>query len=416
MHHNRLVGCAAVLAGTIALAGCARHAPHRQGPPALNVDVAAAQRRTIATYVTLDGQIAPLEDSTLSFQQSGPIANVYVNQGDRVSAGELLASIDDSTLRAQLAQAQATIAQMAAQARSSSLNVPITKTQTSSAVAAAKAALASAQLTYNQDRQLYAQGYVSTSALEQAHAQYVAAQTQYQTALGNQGTTQVQTSNVAAARAALQAAQANANTLRTEIGQTRLYAPFDGVVTARLADPGTMATPGTAVLKVSRVDPVWVNVNVPDNDLAYVHAGTPVRFTTGELSGRTFNGRVHTINAVPTQGTLSYQAQILEPNPGAVLRGGMLVSVVVPKERHRNAIVVPRAAIAQNDTGSSVYVVGPGNKALQVPVRVGLQTDTLSQVESPRVHAGTLVITTRPDALRSGSLVAYAGARGGHHR
>lgn len=416
MHNYRLAGCAAALAAAIAMAGCGRHATQRHGPLALNVDVAAAQRRAIATYVTLDGQIAPLEESTLSFQQSGPIAQVYVNQGDRVSAGELLASIDDSTLRAQLAQAQATIAQMAAQAQSSSLNVPITKTQTSSAVAAAKAALANAQLTYNQDRQLYSQGYVSTSALELARAQYVAAQTQYQTALANQGSTQVQTSNAAAARAALQAAQANANTLRTEIGQTRLYAPFNGVVTARLADPGTMASPGTAVLKVSKVNPVWVNVNVSDSDLAYVHAGTAVRFTTGELAGRTFTGRIHTINAVPTQGTLSYQAQILEPNPGAVLRGGMLVSVVIPKQRHNNAIVVPRAAIAQNDTGSSVYIIGPGHKALQVPVRIGLQTDTLSEVYSSRVHAGTLVITTRPDALQSGSLVAYAGASGGKRK
>lgn len=411
MQYHRLA--AGALAGSLLVAGCAGHAKQQHGPPALNVDVAAAQRRSIATYLTLDGQIAPLEDSTLSFQQSGPISAIYVNQGDRVSSGELLATIDDSTLRAQLAQAQAQIAQMAAQAESSSLNVPITKTQTSQAVASAQAALANAQLTYNQDRQLYAQGYVSTSALELARSQYVAARTQYQTALGNEGSTQVQSSNAAAAHAALQAAQANANTLKTEIGQTRLYAPFNGIVTARLADPGTMASPATPVLKVSKIDPVWVNVDVPDSDLAYVHPGTAVQFTTSELGGRTFTGRIHTVNAVPTQGTLSYEAQIEQPNPGDLLRGGMLVSVVIRKQLHKNAIVVPRAAIAQSDTGSSVYIVAAGNKAEQVPVRIGLQTDTMSEIFSPRIHAGALVITTRPDALQNGSPVAFAGSRRG---
>jgi RND family efflux transporter MFP subunit len=379
----------------------------------LDVEAAQAQRRSIATYLTLDGQVAPLEESTLSFQQSGPISSIYVNQGDRVSTGELLAKIDDSTLRAQLAQVEAQIAQANSQARSSALNVPITQQQTSQAVASAKAALANAQLTYNQDQQLFKQGYVSQSQLEQARSQYVAAQSQYNTALANQGTTGIQSSNAAAAREAVRAAEAQANVLRTQISQTSLYSPFDGVVTARLADPGAMASPNTPVLRVSKVNTVWVNVNVPDTDLAFVHAGTPVRFTAAQLGSRPFTGTVSTVNAVPTQGTLSYQARIRQPNPDAALRGGMLVSVTIEKERHNNTIVVPRQAVAQTDQGSNVFIVGKGNKAIEVPVQVGLQTDTLSEVRSPQIGPGTLVITTRPDALQNGSLVAVAGNRRG---
>ena len=133
----------ALAAGVLAvavLAACGGQKPQR-GPVALDVDVAPAQRQDIATFLTLDGQIAPLQESTLSFQQSGPVSAVYVNQGDRVSAGQLLARIDDSTLRAQLAQEQAQIAQSAAQAQSSALNVPITQANTSQAVQSGKAAL-----------------------------------------------------------------------------------------------------------------------------------------------------------------------------------------------------------------------------------------------------------------------------------
>jgi multidrug efflux pump subunit AcrA (membrane-fusion protein) len=91
----------------------------------------------------------------------------------------------------------------------------------------------------------------------------------------------------------------------------------------------------------------------------------------------------------------------------------MLVSVTIEKERHNNTIVVPRQAVAQTDQGSNVFIVGKGNKAIEVPVQVGLQTDTLSEVRSPQIGPGTLVITTRPDALQNGSLVAVAGNRRG---
>lgn len=397
-----------IFALALALAGCGGQNQQKRGPAALDVDVAQAQRRTIATYIRLDGQVAPLEESTLSFQQSGPITSIYVNQGDRVSAGQLLAQIDASTLRAQLAQDEALIAQAAARAQSSALNVPIVSSQTSDAARSAKAALDNARLTYQQDQQLFKQGYVSQSQLVQARSQYIAAQTQYQSAIANQQSTQVSSSSAAADRAAVQSAQAQANTLQTEIGQTSLYAPFDGVVTARLMDPGAMASPGNPVLRIDKIDTVWINVNVPDEDLNYVHAGTPVSFTAG-TTGRRFNAFINAVNAVPTQGTLSYQARIRMPNPGVILRGGMLVSVTVQQARHNNAIVVPRQAVAQSDRGTAVFIVGPGKKAQEVPVQVGLQTDTLSEVRSPLVRAGTTVITTRPDALQDGSLVAFGG-------
>jgi HlyD family secretion protein len=412
MHYHRLA-VALASAGAVILSGCAKPAQQPHGPMALDVSVAAAQRRSIATYLSLDGQISPLEQANLSFQQSGPIAAIYVNQGDRVSAGEMLAKIDDSTLRAQLAQAQAQIEQAQAQAQSSSLNVPITQSQTTQAVQAAKGALASAQLTYSQDQALYKQGYVSQSALEQAQAAYIAAQSQYRTALSNQGSTKVQSSNAQAAQGALAAARASANTLQTEIGQTTLYAPFAGIITARLADPGAMASPATPVLSLSRVDPVWVNINVPDQDLSYVRPGTAVRFTASDAGDKQFTGRIDTLNAVPTQGTLSYQARIKEPNPNDILRGGMLVTVTIQQARHNEAIVVPRSAVAQTAQGSDVYIVGPGKKAQEVPVQIGLQTDTLSEVRSPKIGPGTLVITTRPDALQNGSIVAFANGKAG---
>ncbi len=403
----------AAVVGTIAailLSGCGKGGGQQRGAMPLNVDVASAQRRDIATYISLDGQIAPLQQSTLAFQQSGPLTAINVNVGDRVVTGEVLAKIDDSTLRAQLAQAEAQAAQQSASATGAQVGLPAQMEQNNTAVTTAQAALNNAKLVYNQDQALFKEGYVSQAQLEAARAAYVQAQNTVQNAQKGLLNNTVSAQNVKAAQAGAQAAAANANTLRTQISQTTLYAPYSGVITQRLLDPGAYASPQQPVLAISRIDTVWVNINVPDEDLAYVRPGTRVRFTSSSLPGKNFSANISTVNAVPTQGTLSYLARIQMANPSDILRGGMLVTATITKEARNNAIVVPRTAVAQTENGNAVYVVGADNKAKEVPVRVGIQTDTLAEVDSPQVQPGTKVITTRPDALKDGSVVAINGA------
>jgi multidrug efflux pump subunit AcrA (membrane-fusion protein) len=408
MQYRRLA--MAALALTLALSACAKGGGPK-GPPPLSVDVAPATRQDIATFIRLDGQIAPVEQSTLAFQQSGTIVKVTANIGDVVSKGALLAQIDPSVLQAQLSQAQAQAAQAGASAQGAVVGLPVQTQANNAAVATAKASLDNARLVYEQNQQLFKQGYVSQTALQQSQAQYVQAQSTYNNAVVALRNNVVSAQNVKAQLAQAQAARAQANVLGTQLSQTQLFAPFEGVISNRLLDPGAFASPSQPVLTISRVGVVWININVPDEDLAYVRPGSLARFSTSSLGNREFQGRIQTVNAVPTSGTLSYLARMQLPNPGGVLRGGMLVSATLPREQERDAIVVPRSAVGQTETGSIVYVVN-GDKAAAVPVKVGIQTDTLAQVVSPRVQPGTKVITTRPDALRDGSVVAVNGAPG----
>jgi len=411
----------------------------QQGPPPLAVDTARAQRHDIATQIVLDGQIAPLQQSTLSSPQSGTVAVVNVNEGDRVSRGEMLASLDTAQLRAQLSAAQAAAAQAQARLNGSDVAAPISSQQYNSAYAQAQenykaavnriatdeAALRNAEMVHSSNQQLLKQGYVAQTAAEQSRANYVAAQQELnnarqalpaaeaalRAAQSNLGQTQVDKATIASNQAAVAQAQSDVKLLETQIAQAAVYAPFDGIVTQRLLDPGAFAGPNQAIVQVSEIDWVYVNANVPDEDLPYVAAGTPVTFTSASLPGKSFGSKISDVNSVPTQGTLSYRARIRQPNPGNVLRGGMLVSVTVRKESHPNALVVPRTAIFDSDSGSSVYTVVDG-KAKLLPVKVGLQTDTLAEVSGAGVEPGTVVITTRPDALQDGSVVAVAGAQG----
>jgi len=448
------------VAATVVLAGCGKSGGGQGGPHPIAVNVAAAARGSIATYLSLDGQITPLLQSTLSTQQSGTVAAVYVTEGARVTAGQLLAKIDDSALRAQLLQAQGQLAQARATLAGQALQNPITNATVNSGLTTAQQNLVSARnslvsaeaseenakLVYTQDQQLFTQGYVSQTAAVQARAAYVAAQqstanartqvTAAQAALEsarrNLGQTGIQIQNVASARGTVQAEEGQVKLLETQIAQTSLTAPFDGVVTERLLDPGAYAGPNAPILQISQIDTVYVNVNVPDESLGYVRKGTPVTFTSSSVPGRTFNGSVYDVNATPTSGTLSYRARMILPNPDDVLRGGMLVTVQVVKERHDNTIVVPRTAVIETDNGASVFTVvdlppgaapaagggppgaagGPApvfKQAKAVPVTVGLETDTLAEIHSPEITPGTTVITTKPDALQDKSMVAMSG-------
>jgi HlyD family secretion protein len=456
---------AAAVLSAVVFTACGHGEAAGPSTPPLPVDVAKAQRQTIATFLSLDGQITPLQQATLSSPQSGTITAVYANEGQRVAAGQLLAKLDDSTLRASLAQQVALASQAQAQLGSQTLQGNIAPSQASSTVATAaqqlataknnlstaQAALANAKLVYDSDESLFKQGYVAQTALEAARAAYVQAQQtvnssqeaqrQASVALGlakAQGTNAVPIQNqaIAGALATYKSAQAQVKLLETEIAQTSLVAPFDGVITQRLLDPGAFASPNAPVVQISQVRQVYVNVNVPDNDLSYVQKQTPVTFTSSSVPGRTFAGRIYDVNATPTTGTLSYRARVIMENPDDTLRGGMLVAVSVQKESHPNAIVVPLTAIVQSPNGAAVYTLvappappagagGPPPAAAKpgapaggpqfalaklVPVKLGLQTDTLAQVTSPEITVGTPIITTRPDALQDKSLVAYSPA------
>ncbi len=463
----------ALLVGTafaVTFTGCGKSGGGgRSGPPPIAVNVAAAQRGDIATYVSLDGQITPMQQSTLSTQQSGTVAAVYVTEGMRVTRGQLLAKIDDSALRAQLLQAQGEVSQAQAALQGQTLQNPITSQSVNSAVTTAQQTLLSARstlvsdqanetnakLVFGQNQQLIGQGYVSQTTLEQSRAQYVAAQqttasaraqiaaanAALSSARRNLGQTGIQTQTVAGAKGTLQAQEGAVKVLQTQISQTSLVAPFDGVITQRLLDPGAYAGPNAPIVQVSQVDRVYVNVNVPDEDLGYVRKGTAVTFSTSSAPGKTFSGMVYDVNATPTSGTLSYRARMVQSNPDGSLRGGMLVTVQIVKERHKNTILVPRTAVITTENGASVFTVtdppapaggapaaggsaggappaggAPGasgppteiKQAKAVPVEVGLQTDTLAEVRSPQVTAGTTVITTRPDALQDKSIVAMS--------
>jgi|SRR5579872_690664 len=447
----RRVTAAVLAASALAVAGCGGQA-RGKGAQALSVTVDTARRGSIVNYASLDGEVRPLQESTLSSNVQGRVAAVYVNEGAHVTRGELLAKIDDSVLRAQVAQAQAQLAQARAKLASTSLQNPLQEQQSNAAIVNAEQSLLqarnalvsaranndSAQTTFHSDEQLFAQGYLSKNDLQQARSAAVAAEQQLNSAQAalrqaeenlasaRKGALQidVQKANTAAEEANVASMMAQIEYFRQQIAQTEIRAPFDGYVTARKVDPGALAVPGTTLLTVSELDRVWIRIPVPNTDLAFIRPGMRVWFSRVSVPGKTYEARIMEVNRAPSQGTLSYDARIAFENQDAQLRGGELVRARLVAAEAKDAVVVPRAAVSHGGSGDEIFIVrrdggprGAGNgqvlKAHVVPVRVGVENDEFAAVVAPEIVPGTQVIVSRPDALQEGSLVAVGSPTGG---
>jgi RND family efflux transporter MFP subunit len=429
---------ALALAATI-VAGCARgpSGSSSAGPPPVSVTTAKISRGAISTFVSFDGQITPVYQTTLSTAEAGTVAAVNVTEGDFVHRGQLLASLDTAQLQATLEANAAAVRADEAQLVHSSVAAPIQAQQYSSAVAtarqnvqsavnsvrSARAALAHDELTEQADLQLLGQQYVSRETYEQARATATASretlrsdlqavtaqQAALRTALSNTQQRREDQATIAQDAAGLDEARANVKLLQAQIAQSSIVAPFDGQITQRLLDPGAYAGASSGVFTIAQVSRVYVVANVPDVDLPAVRAGKAVTFTTPSLPGRTFRGRISDINTTPTSGTLSYRVRLLQPNADLALRGGMFANVRVERAHHADVLLVPSAAVTSGPGGPSIFVVTDG-KAKSVPVRVGLQTDAVAEVAGDGLAPGTTVVTSQPGGLQDGAAIAQAGA------
>jgi HlyD family secretion protein len=255
-----------------------------------------------------------VREVSLGFRQSGRVARLPVEEGDRVPAGQLLAELDDepfqhavAAARAQVAQAEAALARLEAGSRAQEIE------QAREAQRQAAAVFASRELAYRRQRELSASGATSRQALDSARY-----------ALDE-------------ARAQRDLARAEAAQADTALADTRLIAPSDGVVLTRVVEPGTVVQAGTAVVSLALRDPVYVRAYVSEARLGEVPPGTEVTVTT-DSSPRAYAGQVgfvspraeftpKTVQTEALRTELVYRLRIRVPDADDQLLQGMPVTI-----------------------------------------------------------------------------------------
>lgn len=285
-----------------------------------NVSIIAAQATNVPDVVEAVGTLRAAQTSQLAAQMMGNIVEIRVHEGDRIQRGQLLAVIDDAQPRA--AQDRATAADLAAQQE----------------ITASESDFTLAEATFKRYQTLYEKKSVSPQEFDEIKAHYQAAQARREMALAGQ----------AQAKAALEQA-------RTALGYTHILAPFDGVVTEKKVDVGTLASPGMPIFTVEDLRRYRLEATVNETDLRYVHMGQQVPVVMDALGDGQLKGRVVEIVPAADPASRSFTVKVEVPSDPA-LRSGLFGRAQFARG-DRSALLIPRTAVVERGQLQGIYVL-----------------------------------------------------------
>lgn len=335
---------------TLIFVGCSSERQTVSAAPETVTDIAvmSAQTANIPDVVEAVGTLRAAETSQLAAQMMGNIVEVRVHEGDRVQRGQVLAVIDDAQPRAALDRA--TAAEFAAQQE----------------ISASESDSTLAEATFKRYQTLYERKSVSPQEYDEIKARYQATQARREIARAGQ----------AQANAALQQA-------RTALSYRHIVAPFDGLVTEKKADVGTLASPGMSVFIVEDLRRYRLEATVNETDLRYVRQGQQVSVSIDAIGDRELKGKVIEIVPAADPASRSFLVKIELPSDPA-LRSGLFGRAQFTRGERR-ALLIPRTAIVERGQLQGIYVLDQSRiaglryitlgkpSAQQVEVLAGLQ-------------------------------------------
>jgi RND family efflux transporter MFP subunit len=342
----------AVLSGSLLLfaaaivAGC--HGGESTSPVAvqtMQARVVESRQQEVPLNVRSTGTVHARETAVVSAQVMGRVLKVLVREGDNVRAGQTLAVLDDAAMRASVEQSEAGV--KAAQ------NAQIAA-QTNAALAAS---------TLGRYKQLESQKSVSPQEMDEVSRRAEAA-----------------AANLDAVRAQTDAARAQESGARTMLSYTRLVAPFSGVVTARMADPGAIAAPGVPLLQVDQSGALQLQATVDESAIAVVHKGMKVQVAVDGAGSTSMAGTVQEIVPAADPASHSFLVKIDLPATSQ-LRAGMYGTAEFASGV-KQAILVPRTAVVMRGSLACVYVLDSKGIAQLRYLTLGAQQGDLVEVLS----------------------------------
>jgi HlyD family secretion protein len=368
---------------------------------------------SLTVRITASGTVQPTQTVNLSPKASGRLAALLVEQGDRVTQGQVIARMENSDITAQLMQAKARVAQAQAQlARIKAGNRPQDIAQAEARVNQAQAQVAESQARLKlaedrvqRNRQLADEGAISRDSLDEILSNAASARA---TLEQNQAAVQEAQRNldllesgsrvedIDEAEAKLKEAIGNLRAVEVQQEDTLVRAPFSGTITQKFATEGAFVTPTTSASDASSATStaivaiaqgLEVLAEVPEVDIEQLHVGQPVEIVADAYPDQVFKGKVRLIapEAVVKQNVTSFQVRISLETGKDKLLSGMNTDVTFLGDRIPGAVVVPTVAIVTKDGKTGVLIPDDNNhpefRSVSLGPAVGDQTQILSGLE-----------------------------------
>lgn len=265
-----------------------------QPPPTAVTSVVAEQVQWPATMGVI-GTMEAVHGVTVSADLPGTVERIAFDSGQAVREGDVLVELDTRQEHAQLA--------------------------------ALEAQRDLAKVNYARMQQLVKEGVISRMEYDRATAE------QRQT-------------------------EANVGEIRAAIARKTIRAPFSGILGIRKVNLGQYLSAGSPIVPLQSLNPIYVNVGIPQQEIGQIRVGRTLQITSEELGGKSFTGRVTAVDSIVDQATRNIQVQATLSNPEGKLRPGMFVQVELTLGNSRPVIALPASAINYAPYGDSVFVIG----------------------------------------------------------
>jgi multidrug efflux pump subunit AcrA (membrane-fusion protein) len=383
------------LAGALLGTGCSTATGKSADPAAERAPIAAAPvaaiEQPIARFIRATGTLMAEDQADVAAEIAGRVVATPVERGTAVAQGDVLIRISPAEADAQASEAEANAAQIEARLGLKSGEFDVNAVPE---VQNAKAGFELAQNEFNRIRSLLDQRVVSQSEFDQRRTQMEATRQQYESAK-NGAAQQYQ---------ALQAARARVALAHKAVADTIVRAPFAGLVAERLATTGDYVTKGLKVAVVVRVNPLRVQLTVPEQFVSAIAVGAPVNFEVDAYPGRQFIGKIRFVSPALEANQRALTVEAVVANPDRELKPGLFATARIEQPRRTPAVLVPASAVQTTAGTSRVFIVN-GDRVEERIVTVGQTLDTQVEI-SNGLKAGERVATTNVAQLTDGAKVS----------
>ncbi len=386
--------CGLALSGGLlmmALTGCGKTDVASAAPAAPTVGVVTVGKKDLGRTLTVSSELVPFQEIDVYAKESGYVQDLRVDYGSRVKAGQLMATLEIPELEVQIKQDEAAVK-----------NAGDMVTHAGHELSRSEAQHKVAQLEFDRlDGVAKTRpGLVAQQEVDDAEGKALASEAQVEAAKAS----------LESAQSQLLAAQAKKEHDQVLFAYARITAPFDGVVTQRYANLGTLMQAGTGsstqalpLVKLSQENLYRLVIPVPESYVRFIHIGDPVNVRVSSLN-RDFPGKVTRFSVDVKEDTRTMHTEVDVPNPQGVLLPGLYAEATLTLDRKDNALSVPLQAVQQDTAGASVFVVGSDNRLQKRKVSLGVETEKDAEVLAG-LKEGDVVVVSDPSGLKQGQEV-----------
>jgi HlyD family secretion protein len=348
-----LLACAAALLTP----ACSKKEAAEEEAPA-GVQVTAVTQTTIRRIVGGDGVLFPRDQASVMPKIASAVQKFYVNRGDLVKQGQLLAELENRDLVAGAAEAQGAVQQAESNLRSTSgAAIPESVVKAQTDVDAARQTAEAAKTVLDSRGALFKEGALAKRQVDEAQVAYAQANAQLRSAQEHLRVLQAVGTGeqIKGATAQVDSAKAHQQTLEAQVSYSRIFSPIGGVIADRPLYAGEMASPTTPLLTVIDVSSVVARVNVPQAEASAIKVGQPATISMVDAK-EAVQGKVTVVSPATDANSTTVQIWVQVENPGGRLKPGSSVHVDVVTEEIKNAMVVPKAAILPGEGGGTAVL------------------------------------------------------------